>query len=423
MATTYLQHLRLVRRNAWLVMAAWAAFGFVQRGVYSVIFNLYLLRLGYGAGFIGLVNSAWLLTFALLSLPAGLLARRWGQRTLMVVGKALEAVGFILAALGDLAPPPLRTAWLLASFTLAGVGSATWYPIFRPFLYAATGPEERDHAFAVAMVSNPAAALIGNLAGGVLPGVLAAALGLTLSDAAPYRWVLLLAGLVDLASLVALLATREPQAAPPQAGAAQPRRPTAPERPPWAIVVVLTLSQFLYAAAYGPMMTFLNVYLSDGLGASTALVGGLLAAVRLVSVPVGLTAPLLARRWGHLAASTATLAALTLPLLLLLLVPHWAMVGVAFALALSSYLLMSALLSVYGQELVTPAWRATVSGGMSLAMGLGTGLVSLGGGYAIARWGYGALFGLCALLAMGGAALFWAYFRIPRGELARDAAG
>jgi predicted MFS family arabinose efflux permease len=56
-------------------------------------------------------------------------------------------------------------------------------------------------------------------------------------------------------------------------------------------------------------------------------------------------------------------------------------------------------------------------------MGLGTGLVSLGGGYAIARWGYGALFGVCALLALGGTALFWAYFRTPRGELARGAGG
>ncbi|MBN1402697.1 MAG: hypothetical protein JXA74_17785, partial [Anaerolineae bacterium] len=59
----------------------------------------------------------------------------------------------------------------------------------------------------------------------------------------------------------------------------------------------------------------------------------------------------------------------------------------------------------------------------SLAFGLGNGLVSLGGGYAIARWGYGALFAVCALLALGGAALFWAYFRTPRGELARDAGG
>jgi hypothetical protein len=56
------------------------ALGFVIDGVYAVLLNLYLLRLGYDARFIGQVNSFGLLTFALVSLPAGLLGSRWARQ-------------------------------------------------------------------------------------------------------------------------------------------------------------------------------------------------------------------------------------------------------------------------------------------------------------------------------------------------------
>ena len=48
MTVSYLQRLRLIRREAWLAMSAMATYGLVQRGVFAVVFNLYLLRLGYG---------------------------------------------------------------------------------------------------------------------------------------------------------------------------------------------------------------------------------------------------------------------------------------------------------------------------------------------------------------------------------------
>ena len=79
MATTYLQKLRLISRNARLYLAGVALQG-PGWGIFSVLFNLYLLRLGYGPRFVGLVSGAAMLTLALGSLPAGALGRRWGSR-------------------------------------------------------------------------------------------------------------------------------------------------------------------------------------------------------------------------------------------------------------------------------------------------------------------------------------------------------
>ncbi len=78
MLGSYLAALRGLHRNVRLYFVATALLGFsIDGGIYSVVFNLYLVRLGYGPEFIGVVNSVGLLVFALSSLPAGALGAGW----------------------------------------------------------------------------------------------------------------------------------------------------------------------------------------------------------------------------------------------------------------------------------------------------------------------------------------------------------
>ena len=74
---SYLQTIRLFNRNVRLYLFAVAMIGFSYIGLFVVLFNLYLLRLGYGASFIGVLNAAGPLTFILISLPASSFGRRW----------------------------------------------------------------------------------------------------------------------------------------------------------------------------------------------------------------------------------------------------------------------------------------------------------------------------------------------------------
>ena len=77
MMSTYWQKLRLLNRDVRLYMAARTLIGLTVRGgVYAVVLNLYLLRLGYGPELIGLVNGAGSAVIALLSLPIGALGSR-----------------------------------------------------------------------------------------------------------------------------------------------------------------------------------------------------------------------------------------------------------------------------------------------------------------------------------------------------------
>jgi len=86
MSTTYLSAFRLFSRDARLYLMTAALFGFtVFGGIYAVLLNLYLLRLGYGPQFVGLINGTGQLAFAIFCLPAGALGRRWGNSFLTFI--------------------------------------------------------------------------------------------------------------------------------------------------------------------------------------------------------------------------------------------------------------------------------------------------------------------------------------------------
>jgi len=79
MTANYLKALRLFSRNVRLYLITTVLVGFCYYGIYAVLFNLYLLRLGYGPGFIGLVNAAGWSPVVVFALPAGALGSRWGD--------------------------------------------------------------------------------------------------------------------------------------------------------------------------------------------------------------------------------------------------------------------------------------------------------------------------------------------------------
>ena len=75
--TAYVGHfLARFERDVKLYMACAALIGFSAFGIYSVLFNLYLLRMDYDVGLIGHFNAAGLLSFALFSPITGNWARR-----------------------------------------------------------------------------------------------------------------------------------------------------------------------------------------------------------------------------------------------------------------------------------------------------------------------------------------------------------
>ena len=416
MAAVYLQKMRLFSRNVRLVLLFDAIYGLGFLGIFGVLFNLYLLRLGYGPEFIGVVNSAFMLVSVVASLPAGVLGGRWGARRTMIAGVALGLVGLGLLPMAEFVPRAFQDGWIMVTYSLVGLGFALWVANVLPFLMKATTPEERDHAFSAFMALMPLGSFVGSLIGGALPGLFASALEMSLDGPAPYRYPLFIAAVLQIAELAVLLAAREEEATD------TPKTVSQAGRAPVAVIAVAALVVLLQLTASAGAETFFNVYLDAGLGESAARVGTLAAVAQLLAVPASLVVPLLMARWDKRHLITLGALAMALSLLPLALIPHWAAAGLGFIGVFALGMMWRSVIPVYVLQLVSLRWQTTMSGAFSAAMSLSYGVMALAGGYIIAALGYRSLFLTGAGVTAAGALIFWTYSRVPRGELGRCSA-
>ena len=365
MFTTYLQKLRLFNRNVRLYIIAWALIGFGYLGIYTVLFNLYLLRLGYGPEFVGLVNGVGLFALALFSLPAGALGRRWGSRRMMIIGMILMTVGFGLIPLAEFIRINWQSSWLVGNWVLVGLGAPLFVVNGFPFLMGSTTPEERDHAFSVQGALYPLAGFTGSLVGGFLPRFFSRTLGVPLDQPAPYRYPLFLVGVLCFIGILVLLGTRE-------VGVGQTQERVSKEgRAPFSLIALMALVMLLRATGEWTPNIFFNVYMDAGLHAPTSLIGSLVAVGRLIGGVAALAMPFVVKRWGKERTIGLGTMGVALSLLVLVLIPYWGAAGIGFVGAMALVYLVNAAFNLYHQEIVSPGWRAVMSGATFMAMGLG----------------------------------------------------
>ena len=403
---TYWRALRKCSPNARLYLVSAAMMGFtVFGGAYSLLRSLYLLRLGYGPEFIGLISAVALLGWALACLPAGAIGRRLGSRRAMVLGLGLATVGFCLWPVAEWVPVGGRAAWLLLTYLFSDLAIALYDVNSGPFLMDATTEEERDHVFAVQAALWPVAGFLGSLCGGLLPDLFANLLSTTTQDPAVFRYPLLLAGASLGIGVWALAVARNPQES-----ATQTTESTAAAQlavaAPYRMMVALGVVILLTGMGEGAARTFFNVYLDAGLHTPTASIGVLAAVGQLLAAPAALAMPLAAARWGHRRVFHWGAIGMALSLLPLAWVPHWGAAGVGYMAMIALVSLTRPAMGIYMMAITPMAWRTTISGVYTMAIGLSWSIIALGGGYLIAWVGYQPFFLISALLTGLGALLF-----------------
>lgn len=413
----YSQRLRLFSRDIRLFLLMAALVSCAWDGMRVVLLNLYLLRLGYGPEFIGLVTGVGALAFALFTPVAGALGTQVSSRRMIMVGVGLIAVGFGMMPLVEAVPLRWWTGWLLVTTIVTFLGLSLYFVNGMPFMMGATGPRERDLAFSVHVALMPLAGFVGSLAAGLLPSLVASQLGLSLQEPAPYRITLLSATLLLIPAVAAMAATREVK----PLGAQAPATDAGPA--PIALLLVIAIALSLRFGGRGATTAFFNVYLDDALGIPTVVIGALSAVGQLISVPAALLTPLLVARWGNVrtySLTTVATAAFQLPIAL---VPTLAAAGSGYVSSMFSYSMSVGPIRVFSQSLVRPHWRSAMAAAFMGGSGIAYAALAYAGGYIIAAWGYQALFLLGSALVGAGAVYFWAYFRVPRGEMAKGVVG
>ena len=415
MFTTYRQRIGSLSRNTRLLLFSSALIGFAYVGIYVMLFNLYLSRLGYEPKFIGSINAVAQLGFALFSLPAGILGSRWGVRRMSIVGLGIAALGLGVLPFAEMLPTAWQSTWLMATYLLAWLGGGLYLVNSVPWLMEATSTTERDQVFSVRQALTPLAGFGGSLTGGFLPGLFEQVIPAG-HQVLPYRLALFVGAALLIPGVLALIATDEVKTAPKQAGPVQPAsKAKAPL--PIGMITFMALIIFLLVAGNSTAGIFFNLYLDDGLQLPTTRIGMLAALGQLLGGPVALLTPLAIIRWGKGRTITLGIYGLAVGLLPLAFAGHWAIAGFGFISVTALFSFVIPALTVCQQEIVPPQWRSTMAGAVSMATGLSRAAMALGGGHLITTYGYQSLFLTGASLAAIGATLFWGYTWLPRWVL------
>jgi MFS family permease len=412
MIQAYVSAIRRFNRDIRLYLVATALLGFaIFSGIYPVLFNLYLLRLGYGTEFIGWANAVVMLTFAFCSPVAGMASRLQigghplGARRTMIAGLGIVIAGLTILSIVEYMPRGLWSAGLMASGFVRACGFALYWVNARPFLMGATSPQERYHVYAVQAAITPLAGFLGSLVAGILPGAFAGWTGVSLAHPAPYRYPLWIAAALLVPTCLVTVAMRDFDD-----GQAKEHRSQIREMP-LGLIGRLALVILLQAAGQGAVYSYLNVYLDAELHVSTSAIGTISALGRLLSGIGALTTPALIARWGNERTFLWGSVGISASLLPLALVPHWGAAGAGYLGVVILFSILLPAMNVFQMELVAPRWRAAMSGATAMASGLSSSIVTLAGGYVITALGYRTFFLAAAGVTIAGAALFWTYFR------------
>ena len=417
MLREYLQIVRSFNRDVRLYLLSGALVGFASSsGIYNLLLNIYLLRLGYDIAFVGFVNATGAASYALLCLPAGAMGRRWGPRRMIVLGLGLIAVGNSMLPFAEFMPREWQAHWLIFARMPRAFGFALSIVNAGPFLLSITTRVERTHVFSVQAAMWPIAGFAGNIVGGVLPGTIAAMTGTSLEAPAPYRYPLFFAAAMIVPAALAVAATRQTEGLP--AGGGQQGVSPRPRGPMAAVAA----AGVLCAISMATQQTFFNVYMDDFLGEPTALIGAVSATAMLLSGFAALSTPLIVASRGQRSTIAATSLLQAAALLPVMLWGNWAgAAGTLFLVQALSAIRLPAL-TVFQQEIVEARWRPGMAAVSSMAMGFSFMLTGSFGGQVIADFGYGTLFAIAAVASILGTVLFSGYFRPARIEELKGAA-
>ncbi|MHB8646252.1 MAG: MFS transporter [Thermomicrobiales bacterium] len=392
--------------------------GYLNIGVFQVLYNLYLNRIGLREDFIGTFTAVNTIAIAGAALAIGPIINRHGPWIVVVFGFVifcLTSVGLTLSS---------NTLVLLIFAGLQGIGTSFFSSPTMLIVLERTTHETRQHASAIVYSAQALSGTLGNLGGGLLPKLIVLVFpALTTGSVGSYRATLMVGVAVAGLALIPLLRMR-PMAGEPHGEMAGVRRQTpieAKKQPGTrrADFFIFIIAGGLLAIASGAVIPFYNVYLKR-LGASTQVVGYIFAVAALIAAVVGLTGPIVSAKFGALR-TVGILRISPLPLFVaMIFVPHLALAIPAHALRVTSINMSWPIDSTFIADLLPARQRAYVFSIRSVLWNAGWAVTSIIAGRVIrATDSYAAVFLIYAVFLVLSVAVFQVYFQRRLAERAR----
>lgn len=372
--------------------------------LFSLLYNLYLLRLSYQEDFIGQVASMAPLATGLLALPTGILSDRLGRRPFLIASGLLLAVSQV-GLCWTTSPGSL-----LAFSFVGGVAMAFVWVNHVPFLSDNAHPARRAEALAIWSALQIIVRMLLSLIGGFMPGVMGYFLGLSTEAPAPFRYALLLGAACSLIAVVPLLyasgQTRRERAPAPRRSPDEDR----PATTPWRVFAAITALSGTRGFSMGLTYPFFNVFFEAELGIGPVAIGAIFFLSQLAGLPATFAAPTLVRRFGPtltiLPARTVGGSALGIMgafISLPLAVPMFLLVRIGEVIDNPSD-------QHFSTQVLPRRYWARIQGLRVCGFQLLNFLGSLLGGTLILDYGYGAAFGLACAARIASGLIMAAFF-------------
>lgn len=405
---SYISRIRGFSRNAKLYVVHVFGMDFIY-GTWEVLFNLYLLAIGFDAAFIGLRLIIGGVAGASSALLAGIVSDRIGRKASFITGDGGNAA-FSLLEITSINPTVLLITPVFRGVfgTLHGVTEA-------PFMAENSKALERVHLFSVATGVRTIAAMLGALAIVAFP-----LLNVPLDEKIFYYRAAVSIGIVGwfLSLVPALLLKEIVKHGPPVRGKGPISLRNLRSR---RIVFRLLFAEGLIALGAGFALPFLNVYFKQGLNANEVYIGTTFALGSLFLASASFAAPLASSRLGKVWAIFAT-RTLSVPFILLLaytaLAPALGLVALIASFAYVSrttfFNMSGPIAEAFTMELLLPGERATVVGLRSMTSQILSGFASLFGGLMISRGDFATPFLVMAVLYLSSNVLYLKFFRNAR---------
>ena len=363
-------------------------------GIYRLLFNFYVLSLGFDEALLGSLITTSSMTALLAALPMGYLADLLGRKSSLLISGALLG-----ASIGAMVLWPGQSMFYAMNI-VSGLAQSLAAVTMAPFLMENSGEHERTYLFSFSSGLQMAMASVGNWIGGYLPTWVSGRLGISPTSSPAYGNALGIVAVTLFLALVPLVFIHMPHLdrsrrsvfAPISFAAKQP-----------ALLTKLVLPLLVTSIGAGLIMPFMNVFFRVVHNQPDPVIGSLFAWGSLAMGLGLLIAPPLADRMGKIQLVVIT-QALSIPFLILLgFSPVFWVSALSYYVRLALMNMSSPVYQTFVMERVEPEARATVASLVSMAWNFGWAFSPTISGYLQVRYGFGPPF-------LGTIILYWAFF-------------
>ncbi|PWH17790.1 MAG: hypothetical protein DDG60_01545 [Anaerolineae bacterium] len=397
---TYLHRISAFSRNARLYLFSAVLTG-AALGVFRLLFNFYVLSLGYDENLLGQLITLTSLTALLTAVPMGYLADHLGRKTSLLVGGygvSLAIVGMILF------PSP---AMFYAMNIVMGLAQSLSMVTMSPFLLENSGEEERTYLFSFGSGLQMAAAFVGNSIGGYLPTWVGQIQNVSPMSSTAYAGALLIITISSLLGLLPLFWLQTPRIKKADKVLFDP---FAYARKQPVLLAKLVVPMLVVSIGAGLFMPFMNVFFRVQYGQPDPVIGNVLAWGALAMGIGLLIAPPLADRYGKAHVVIVT-QGLSIPFLVLLgFAPTFWLSALAHYVRLALMNMSGPVYQTFVMEHVEPESRATVASLVAMANNFGWALSPTISGWLQVHYGFGPVYGAVIVLYSLAVFMYWKFF-------------